>query len=133
VTYILDASAAIAYLRGEPGADVVAAILSDPTHECLVHALNMCEVYYNFCRVSGETAADDAMRDLLALGVRLRDDLSVEFWKAVALLKARGGVSLADCFAITLAKSAGGPVLTSDHHEFDSIARSGICPVTFIR
>lgn len=131
--YILDASAVIAYLRGEPGADAVASILSDPADECLVHALNMCEVYYHFYRVSGEKAADGSMRDLLSLGVQLREDLSDEFWKSAAVFKARGRISLADCFAIALAKSAGGSVLTSDHHEFDSIAGGGTCPVTFIR
>lgn len=79
--YVLDASAAVAYLHGEPGADVVAAILSDPTNECLIHSLNLCEVYYIFFRVGGETAANGAMRDLSTLGVEVRDDLSFEFWK----------------------------------------------------
>ena len=53
MTYILDACAMIAYLRGEAGADVVSAILIDSTHEPLAHALNLCEVYYDFYRASG--------------------------------------------------------------------------------
>jgi predicted nucleic acid-binding protein len=134
VIYVLDASAMIAYLRGEPGSDAVSAILIDPAHECMAHALNLCEVYYDFYRANGETAARDAINDLFALGIRLRNDLSTEFWRAAGALKAtHRRISLADCFAVTLAGTVGGIVLTSDHHEFDSIATLGVCEIAFIR
>jgi predicted nucleic acid-binding protein len=124
----------IAYLRGEPGADAVQEILVDSTHQCLAHALNLCEVYYDFYRLSGEKAAREAIRDLMAIGVQLREDLSTEFWQGVGTLKARERrISLADCFAVTLAQVLGGSVLTSDHHEFDQLAARGVCAVTFIR
>lgn len=112
--YIFDASAIIAYLRGEPGADAVSAVLVDPSHECLVHALNLCEVYYDFYRANGESAARDAMRDVFSLGVQLQNDLSIDFWQTAGALKATiRRISLADCFAVTLAQSLGGTVLTS--------------------
>lgn len=76
------------YLRGEPGADAVSAILVHPAHECLAHALNLCEVYYDFHRSNGEIAARDAINDMLALRVQARNDLSTEFWQAVGALKA---------------------------------------------
>jgi uncharacterized protein with PIN domain len=134
VIYILDASAIIAYLRGEPGADAVSAILVDSGHLCLAHALNLCEVYYDFYRVNGGTAARDAMRDMFALGVQLRSDLSIEFWQRAGKIKAElRRISLADCFAVALAQSMAGTVLTSDHHEFDSLAAWGVCAVSFIR
>jgi predicted nucleic acid-binding protein len=133
VIYVLDASAAIAFLRGEPGADVVAAILVDQAHEVLIHALNLCEVYYDFYRANGENAANDAVRDLLTLGIRLRSDLSIEFWQAAGALKAGGRISLADCFAVTLAQAVGGTVLTSDHREFEPLGARGTCAIDFIR
>ncbi len=132
--YVLDASAIIAYLRGEPGADSVSEILVDPSHSCLAHALNLCEVYYDFYRANGEAAARDAMNDVFALGVQLRNDLSAEFWQAAGVIKATvRRISLPDCFAVTLAQVTGGTVLTSDHHEFDSFVARGVCAVTFIR
>lgn len=132
--YILDASAIIAYLRGEPGADAVSAILLDPAHVCLAHALNLCEVYYDFYRASGAAAARAAMSDIFALGVQLRSDLSIDFWQKAGDLKATARrISLANCFAVTLAQVVGGTVLTSDHHEFDSLAARGVCVVAFIR
>jgi hypothetical protein len=71
VIYVVDACAIIAYLRGEPGADGVSAVLIDPTHVCVAHALNLCEVCYDFSRASGETA----------VGVQPRSDLSIDFWQ----------------------------------------------------
>lgn len=52
MTYVLDACAMIAYLRGEVGADVVSAVLLNSSHESFAHALNVCEVYYDFYRAS---------------------------------------------------------------------------------
>ena len=39
----------------------------------------------------------------------------------IGRLKARGGISLADCFCIALAQSLPADVVTSDHHEFDAL------------
>lgn len=54
---VLDACAIIAYLRDEDGADVVeSALIND---ECIVHALNMCEVYKDcFARGDDKQKAD---------------------------------------------------------------------------
>lgn len=123
----------IAYLKGEPGADVVQAMLSDPAHRCYAHSINLCEIYYDFLRHSDEPTAQQAIVDLHADGVIERKDLSQRFWRSAGWLKARGRISLADCFCIALAQQLSGSVVTSDHHEFDQVDRLGICPVTFIR
>jgi hypothetical protein len=72
-------------LARELGADAVSAILVDPAHACLAHALNLCKVYYDFYRSSGELPARGAINDVFALGVQLRDDLSVEDWQPLEL------------------------------------------------
>lgn len=132
--YVLDACAIIAYLRNEPGADVVSSILLDSSHQCIAHALNLCEVYYDFFRSSGEADARGAIQDLLTIGVRPRDEISTAFWQTAGGIKAtHRRISLADCFAVTLAQTTGGTVLTSDHHEFDTVAARGLCAVSFIR
>jgi predicted nucleic acid-binding protein len=130
---VLDACAIIALLKGEPGEDVVWAHLLDPSNMVYAHSLNLCEVYYHFHRNVGEAAADSAIEDLRYLGVIERNDLDEAFWKEVGKLKAGGGISIPDCFAITLAKQLGGTVLTSDHKEFDPVAAAGVCSITFIR
>jgi PIN domain nuclease of toxin-antitoxin system len=131
--YILDACAMIAYLNNEPGADVVEAALIDPADQCYAHAINLCEVFYQFHRAGGEAAATGSMRDLHNLNVVERADLDQAFWQDAGRLKSGGGVSLADCFAIALTNRLGGTLLTSDHHEMDKLAAAGTCNITFIR
>ena len=130
---VLDACAAIALLRRELGEAVVWAHLSDPKAICFAHAINLCEIYYDFYRDTGESAAESAIDDLKALGVVERNDFDEAFWKEAGKLKAQGKISLADCLAVTLTNRVGGTLLTSDHHELDAIAAAGICSITFIR
>jgi PIN domain nuclease of toxin-antitoxin system len=123
----------IAYLNSEPGADVVEAAMIDPANQCLAHAINLCEVFYQFHRAGGENAAMSAISDLHSMNVIERADFDQAFWQDSGKLKAKGGVSLADCFAIALTNRTGATLLTSDHGEMDPIAAAGICPITFIR
>jgi len=133
VINVLDACAMIAFLKGEEGADVVENALLDEGSQCMAHAINLCEVFYDFHRAGGESAADNAIADIKALGLVERDDFDEPFWRDAGKLKAQGKISLADCFAITLTNRVGGTLLTSDHHEMDAIVAAGICSVTFIR
>ncbi|WP_293066378.1 PIN domain-containing protein [Okeania sp. SIO2B3] len=51
---VLDACAVIAFFRDESGAEKVEKYLSDSQYNSLIHAINMCEVYYDFWRSEGE-------------------------------------------------------------------------------
>ena len=55
---VLDASAVIAYLRGEPGKERVAAALLDDNTSSRMHAVNLCEVFYDTLRAQGTAIAD---------------------------------------------------------------------------
>jgi PIN domain nuclease of toxin-antitoxin system len=133
LNYILDACAMLAYLKGEPGALIVDSLLRNTTATCYAHAINLCEVYYDFLRHSEERIAKQALFDLYTDGVIERQDMGRQFWHRVGQHKARGGISLADCFCIALAQYLKGEVVTSDHREFDSLVPLGLCPINFIR
>jgi uncharacterized protein len=130
---VLDASAMVAYAAGEPGGDVVDKLLRDPDVICYAHAVNLCEVYYGVLRATDEQTATQLISDLYADGVIERRDLSRRFWFRVGRLKARGGISLADCFCVVLAQQLSGRVATADHNEFGPLVPLGICPILFIR
>jgi len=131
---VLDACAMIAYLRDEPGADVVEALLLDKNNSCVAHAVNLCEVFYDFTRAADENAALTAIADLESMGLVVREDMDRHFWQEAGKYKATiKKVSLADCFAIALTNRIQADLYTSDHHEFDPIAASDICSVKFIR
>ncbi len=131
--HILDASAMVAYIAGEPGDDVVTALLLDPAAICYAHSVNLCEVYYDTLRLTNERRARQVIATLFADGVIEQRTMSRRFWRRVGGLKARGRISLADCFCIALAQEFSGEVVTSDHHEFDPLVPLGIVPIRFIR
>ena len=73
-TYCLDACAVIAYLRHEPGAEVLKALIEQSTTFLAMHVCNLGEVYYDFFRDSGIPAAQTAWTTTLALPLTLRRD-----------------------------------------------------------
>jgi PIN domain nuclease of toxin-antitoxin system len=112
---VLDASAMIDFLPDEAGAESVTNYLRASENHVFAHALNLCEVYYDFSRASGEKTACDATNDLLALGITERNDMQTDFWRAMGRLKAiHKRVSLADCAALALANDLGAVLLTAD-------------------
>ncbi len=124
----------IAYLRNEPGARRVTQVLADPNNQCFAHAVNLCEVFYEFYRAGGPAIAAEALNDLASVGIEENAQIARDFWQKVGALKAiLKRVSLADCFLIALANQLQATVLTADHHEFDTLADQAVFVVDFIR
>ena len=130
---VLDSSAVIAYLRGEPGKERVAAALLDENISCRMHALNLCEVFYDTLRAQGTAIADNVLADLALVGVQTVTEMDDDFLKAAGRLKVKHKLSLADCFALALKQRCNAELLTADHHEFDPIVAGGESGIVFIR
>lgn len=131
---VLDSSALIALLGREPGGDLVDSLLSNKDNTCIVHALNLCEVYYDLVRRAGEHRAKEVVNRLTMAGISVREDMDAAFWQDAGNLKAaHARISLADCVCIALANRHGVEVWTCDHHEFDAVAERNLCGVRFIR
>lgn len=130
---VLDASAIIAFLRNEPGADVVDQYLLREQGSAFAHAVNLCEVYYDFWRASDQETAESAITDLFVLGVKERNDMDPVFWRAAGRLKAiYRRLSLADCCALALADRLDAPLISADRHELERLASSSH-RIAFIR
>lgn len=100
----------------------------------MIHNINLCEVYYGFLRSDGEEFTQEIIRRLQNANVSFRPDLTMEFWRQVGKYKAAiARISLADCFALTLANRENGVLVTSDHREFEPVVNLNICPIEFIR
>jgi len=130
---VLDACALIAFLRDEPGAEVVESLFSETNNSCMAHAINLCEVYYDFLRAKDEKTALEALADLESVGLVTREEMNSSFWQEAGKYKVKLKVSLADCFAIALARLENALIVTSDHNHFEPVAHTGICGVKFIR
>lgn len=128
---VLDACAIIAYLRDEDGSEIVEEALLN--YNCAAHAINACEVYKD-CLGRGENAsqADEIISELKSIGCLIHEDMDESLWKSAAILKTKGRISIADCFAIALTERLNGTLYTSDHHELDIFAENGF-PIKFIR
>lgn len=131
---VLDASAMVAFLRDESGAAVVESALLDDEAIAYAHRINVVEVFYDFHRSGGETAAQTALSQLENIGLRIVDDLGANLWQDAARLKSEWHrVSLADCFGVALTRQMNGEFLTADHHELDRLEAAQTANFTFIR
>ncbi len=129
--HVLDTSAVLAYLLDEEGAQRVTNAIA--SGESLIHAVNVCEVYYNLLRYHDEILVEALIGDLQDSGVVTIEDVSLPLIRIAARLKAQGGIALGDVFALALAMREGIPVLTTDRSEFSAFATSGRVEVEFIR
>jgi len=132
-TAVLDASALIALLRDENGADVVRSILEDEHTSSVAHVFNLCEVYKDFLAAAGDAAATKAIQDLLDLEIEPREDMDEAFWKDLARWKKVLGAPWGDTFLLAIARRVDGEIVTAGHKDFDPIARAKVCRVRFIR
>jgi PIN domain nuclease of toxin-antitoxin system len=107
---VLDAWAVLALLRDEPGgADVEVAI---DRGDALMSWINLGEVLYVESRRVGETLA---MAAIAAVEQRVQAEPPDRgLVLAAARLKAAGGLSYADCFALATAERHRAPLLTGD-------------------
>lgn len=132
-TAVFDACAVIALLENEPGADLVRLSLRTSTRR-LMHAINVCEVYYDMLRRNAETKATALEQILDDAGIKVFETLPPPLWRAAGTLKAhQKRVSLADCVVLALTVQEGGTLITSDHRDLAPIAEAGICPIRFFR
>jgi predicted nucleic acid-binding protein len=131
VKYIIDACAAIALIRNEPGADMVRDILrASQESEVLMHAINFCEVYYDTLRTTGPAAAQDVLNAFESGLVCISEEIDMELCAQAGTYKAMGRISLADAFALALATRHSAVLVTSDRHEFGPFLEKSGCPVT---
>lgn len=135
---VLDACAVIAFLRDEPGAAVVEAVLAAEESAASIHAVNLAEVYYAIARDADEETAEKSIRNLLTgTSLAVCRDLDEGFCSEVGRLRAyvrshRWRISLADCFCLATARRLGAGVLTTDATEFQRLIPLGVCPIRII-
>jgi hypothetical protein len=87
------------YLRNETGAEILKELIERPTTFLVMHVCNLGEVYYDFFRDDGLTAAQTAWTNTLALPLTLRRDADDAFIQRVGVIKVEERISFADAFA----------------------------------
>ncbi|MBI2891461.1 MAG: type II toxin-antitoxin system VapC family toxin [Nitrospirae bacterium] len=123
-TLVLDSHALLAYFEKDAGWEAVSQLLQEASEErchLVLSAINWGEVYYITLREYGEEYARKVAQTLSHMPVEIVD-ATQELALHAARLKARGGLSYADCFAAGLAKMKKHSVLVTGDKEFKRVA-----------
>ena len=121
---VLDASALLALLFDEPGAEKIENLFNQAAEAdkpMFIAAVNWAEVLYKMHRKQGAQGFEGARHFELTMPldvVPVDRDLA----EAAALLKNKHDLGLADAFAAALAKSKKAELVTADH-EFKSVEK----------
>ena len=124
--HVLDSWALIAFFEDEPAAGAVEEILDQANrdkHRLYLSAVNWAEIYYNTLREVSRAAAEDQARMIANLPidvVGVGDDLKLA--RQAAAFKATYRLSLADAFAVALAKEKKAELVTGDP-EFKALEK----------
>ena len=112
--YVFDSYALLALLEDEPGADLVAGVINKQGADVYLSAINLGEIYYLLLRRSGLEQAESVLDSIALEDAITVAEASWDRVKAAASVKATGGLSYADAFAVALAKELVVPLLTGD-------------------
>ena len=131
--YVLDACAVLAYINNEIGADKVEQLLMSQ-QRVFMASINLLEICYDMARRTGSLGeASHFYRLVTSWPIHIVDVLDEPLLIAAASFKMRGRLSLADAVALGLAKIKQAKLVTSDHHEFDTLEQAGLAEFEWIR
>lgn len=126
--YVLDACALIAFFNDEEGADKLEILFEQAQEnqvELYIGSVNLFEVYYNALRSTSTLAANELLTDLYSLPIAIMDHIDPSLIHLAAHFKIAHRMSVADSFALALAKHLNAFLVSTDHHEFDNVEKSG--------
>jgi predicted nucleic acid-binding protein len=136
-TYVLDASALIAFLTAEEGGTLVAKLVDQAQHgQVALHlaAINLFEVYYDFLKRGADQAqAQEFLDSIYTLPLSIIDKIDRAWLEQAAELKVNYKISVADALGLALAQQLHAPLVTADHHEFNAIAAAKAAQFYWIR
>ncbi|MBI1819724.1 MAG: type II toxin-antitoxin system VapC family toxin, partial [Nitrospirae bacterium] len=115
-TIVFDSHPLLAYFEKEEGWERIAELFQEGVegkYQILFSVVNWGEVYYAVLREYGEKEAIQIMEAIKNMPIDLVD-VTKEHALYAARLKAKGGISYADCFAAGLAQLKKAEVLTGD-------------------
>ncbi len=114
--YLFDAFPLLCWLQQESGYEMVDDLLGEAEEgkvSIMIHMINLGEVFYRVCRVSGIKKAEEILRGirLLPIGILSVSDEDV---MEAAKIKAKYSISYADAFAVSKALQNEATIVTGD-------------------
>ena len=123
--FILDACALIAYFTKENGAENIKELfkqaIDDTNTSVYMNKINLLEVYYDVIKSYDEQTANNMLKIVAEMPIKIIHEISDAVMKKAGYLKSKYRISLADSIAIAESITRDGILITSDHHEFETI------------
>ncbi|MCL2323079.1 MAG: PIN domain-containing protein [Oscillospiraceae bacterium] len=135
-SYVLDTCALVAFFNDENGADVVENLLIDAIYNnCIVtmNKYNLLEAYYGYLRTNGEDFAENILSTVENSCIKIFDVLTDDLLRQAGKLKVAYKISLADAIALAQAAVENAIIVTSDHHELDTVEQNSKIQFLWIR
>jgi len=126
-SYVLDACALVALLKGEDGAGEIDRLFQQATlgeAKLCISIVNLLEVYYGFVADIGLAETVDMMNSIGGTPLTVIETISQRVYHEAARIKGTyRRLSLADAVGIATAIEYAGVFVTSDHHELEVIEK----------
>jgi predicted nucleic acid-binding protein len=90
MTHVLDACALIAWIKNEPGSDVVDGLLDKAEYgdiDLFINIVNLVEVYYGFIKELGQERAQEIIQTVRDTAIEVIDTTNGAVFEEVARLK----------------------------------------------
>lgn len=125
-THSIESCAVLAYLRGEPGGEEIARLVSDGENRVALHKLVLLQLYVDFEEADGLELAEQAWSDAAAV-FPLDDQLDDAFLKRVARWRRELGGPGSLAVAASLAEEHQAALVAhADEPRLDVLERSGL-------
>ena len=114
--YLFDAFPLLCWLQEEPGYELIDDLLTEAEtakSSISMHIINLGEVFYRLCRVSGVKRSEEILDKIRMLPIKVLSISDEEVMDA-AKIKAKYPISYADSFAVAKALQSGATVVTGD-------------------
>jgi PIN domain nuclease of toxin-antitoxin system len=134
--YVLDACALIVFFNDEYGAEKVSQLFEKADMgqiDLIISVVNLCEVFYDRLKAKDAEAALDLLEDMKWVPISICREIGDDLVAEASRFKVEWKVSLADAFALGLARLMEGRLVSTDHHEFDVIDENGLIQFHWLR
>ena len=134
--YMLDASAFIAFLNDEAGADTVAGLLAQAGNgadHLFITSIQALEVYYDRIYVKGREYADTFLENLYSSSAVVLHEVSRDVIREAGRFKTSYSMSLGDTILVATALCTGATVVSCDHVELEPVEQQENIPFLWIR
>jgi predicted nucleic acid-binding protein len=98
-----------------------------------MNKINLLEVYYKTIKVYDIEKADEMLKIVKKLPIKIISELRDNVFRKAGYLKSTYKMSLADAIAVAETIINSGSLVTADHHEIEPIERSEKINVTWFR